>query len=234
MKTEKIFLLGALVFAILTFFLLLGCIEDNGGGKPIGGDKDANGCLIAAGYSFDSDIGACIRVWGLDQNQRKAAQVVVNSTPYTNPTVASVVEQECEGCYTIQINDQNGMAYHVKIKNWLPDYSNQLKEKKVLYDAANKRLIYSFEVEKPTPCYQIEKDVRILESYPVQVVINVEIIPLQTFAPCTQVIDPETISGEISIDHKPGSFSVNADGKKLFSISDIEVVQNPATQLMLI
>lgn len=30
---------------------------------PIGGQKDANGCITSAGYSWDSEIGSCIRSW---------------------------------------------------------------------------------------------------------------------------------------------------------------------------
>jgi heat shock protein HslJ len=29
----------------------------------IGGQRDANGCITGAGYSWDSEIGSCIRAW---------------------------------------------------------------------------------------------------------------------------------------------------------------------------
>ena len=234
MNTEKIFLIGALFFALLTFFFLLGCVENNPAPGPIGGDKDANGCLSAAGYSYDSDIGACIRPWELDQNQRIVATIVTDSVSYEKITIIGVVEQECEGCFNVKFNDADGLMYEVIIKDWMVDYSNQLKENKVVYDSKNKRLLYSFEVMKPTPCYEVKKDILILESYPVQVVINVEFIPLQTFAPCVQVIDPEIISGEILIDHKPASVMVNVDGEEFFKISEIVDAKNPENQIGLI
>jgi hypothetical protein len=34
--------------------------------KPIGGDKDAHGCLIAAGYSWCESKGKCLRMWEED------------------------------------------------------------------------------------------------------------------------------------------------------------------------
>lgn len=33
------------------------------GGVAVGGQRDANGCLTGAGYSWDSEIGSCIRAW---------------------------------------------------------------------------------------------------------------------------------------------------------------------------
>ena len=221
MRVEKFLLMATLLFAILTLFFLFGCTTYPDQNTVIGGDKDEHGCLIAAGYSYDSNVGACIRQWELDENQRKAALIVAESLSYENITIIGVVPTDCDGCYTVQFNDNAGQAQEVSIKNWEINYSDDLNENTVIYDSENKKIIYSFVVLKPTPCYEIKKDVVLLESYPVQIIVNVELVPLQTFAICAQVIDPEIVSGEITIDHLPGSFTVNVDGEQLFSISEI-------------
>ncbi len=48
-------------FAIFFAFLVLlsGCVEE----KPIGGETDEHGCLIAAGYSWCEAKQKCLRVW---------------------------------------------------------------------------------------------------------------------------------------------------------------------------
>lgn len=43
----------------------------------IGGDRDERGCLIAAGYGFDEEVGACIRSFELDQEARQVARQAV-------------------------------------------------------------------------------------------------------------------------------------------------------------
>jgi putative hemolysin len=50
---------------ILFVFLVMGVLAFSGcqSQKLIGGDKDAHGCLIAAGYSWCEDKQKCIRVW---------------------------------------------------------------------------------------------------------------------------------------------------------------------------
>ncbi|MFH0737475.1 MAG: hypothetical protein V1827_02165 [Candidatus Micrarchaeota archaeon] len=60
-------LLIALVFA--------GCTAE----KPIGGDKDEHGCLIAAGYSWCEEKGKCLRIW---EEPCQGANTTANATVY--------------------------------------------------------------------------------------------------------------------------------------------------------
>ena len=56
---------ASVVFLILLFLLLLVLI-DTYQQKIIGGDKDEHGCLIAAGYSWNSTLQQCVRSWEID------------------------------------------------------------------------------------------------------------------------------------------------------------------------
>jgi len=51
--------------------------EEPTNGPLIGGDRDEHGCLGAAGYRFNEEIGACIRDWELDEDQGRAAKIAV-------------------------------------------------------------------------------------------------------------------------------------------------------------
>lgn len=44
----------------------------------IGGDRDEYGCLIAAGYSFDEEVGACIRAFELTPDIKRVARLAVD------------------------------------------------------------------------------------------------------------------------------------------------------------
>jgi hypothetical protein len=87
-------------------------------GKPIGGDTTPEGCLGSAGYSWDESVGACIRSWELDANQKKAALIAVDM--YSLPlTVVSVEANLCEGCYVIKLQrNDNQENLMVSLKGW--------------------------------------------------------------------------------------------------------------------
>lgn len=69
---------------------------------PIGGDRDKTGCLIAAGYSFNSDIGACARIFEMTPDIIQAAKIAVDyvGTGYAL-TVTAFNSYEESGSYDI-------------------------------------------------------------------------------------------------------------------------------------
>ncbi len=96
-------LIAGLVFIAMMFF---GCA-----GQPgiIGGDKDEHGCLTPAGYSWDSDVGACTRSWEITGDLKQAAQKAV--APLSYPvTVLSVEKQDCDGCYIVTLQRNDNLA----------------------------------------------------------------------------------------------------------------------------
>lgn len=96
---KKIILLAVLVLPIA---LVAGCVNDADG--PIGGQRDEHGCLGPAGYSWDEDIGACVREWDLNDSQKQAAKTAVDyvGQEYAT-TITDVTAGECEDCFTVKI-----------------------------------------------------------------------------------------------------------------------------------
>jgi hypothetical protein len=73
---------------------------------------------------------------------------------------------------------------------------------------ADGTLRWSAEVLKPTPCHQVRVEERVLESFPVQVVVELSVVEPDDVEVCAQVVVEETVSGELSIDHAPSSVLV--------------------------
>ena len=71
-------------------------------------------------------------------------------------------------------------------------------------------LNYYIAIEKPAPCYKIVKDEKVMESYPVQVVVDIHLEPPEDF--CVEIISEETVTGRIVTGHKPRSFKVTFEG----------------------
>lgn len=68
----------------------------------VGGDRDEYGCLLAAGYAFNGEIGACIRAFELTPDIMQAAQLAVNKVGRGYAlTVVSFNSYEEAGSYDI-------------------------------------------------------------------------------------------------------------------------------------
>lgn len=107
---NKKYILGFVAIIIICGFVLL--MPKNSGNESdpidtppmIGGDRDEYGCLGSAGYEWDEEINACIRNWELDESQRKAARIAVDSIGYEEGlTIIQVQTIKCPGCFTIEI-----------------------------------------------------------------------------------------------------------------------------------
>jgi hypothetical protein len=103
-------ILIAIVFAWL---IASGCATEIPVEKPIGGERDEHGCLGPAGYSWNEDVGACIRQWELDESQKQAAKIAV--APLSFPvTVVEVEVLRCPGCFIVHLQ-RNDNQDHVII-----------------------------------------------------------------------------------------------------------------------
>lgn len=107
---------GFVLLAIAGWFFVA---RYDGTGMIIGGERDAHGCLVAAGYVFDEDIGACIRPWDLDDDERIAAMAAANVVGFSDGlTVVSVESRDCEGCFEVTL-DRYGAREYVTIEDWV-------------------------------------------------------------------------------------------------------------------
>jgi hypothetical protein len=98
MKPNKIQLVFVVLLALaLGVYLLLQTPA-----KPIGGERDAHGCLTPAGYSFNEDVGACLRVFEMTPDILQAAKIAVESVGQGYAlTVVSFNSFEEPGAYDI-------------------------------------------------------------------------------------------------------------------------------------
>ena len=90
----------------------------------IGGEVDENGCLGAAGFVWNDNIGACVREWELDTNTRQAAKIAVQDLDFP-ATVTEVLEEDCDGCFSVGVkNNENGGILNIPLSNWMVSQSN--------------------------------------------------------------------------------------------------------------
>lgn len=102
-----------LALVLVCFLVLTSCAQK----ELIGGQRDEHGCLGPAGYTWNEDIGACVREWELDDGQRTAAQIAVAPLSVKPITVAEVKQMKCPGCYEVVLsNDQK--KFSININDW--------------------------------------------------------------------------------------------------------------------
>jgi len=68
----------------------------------------------------------------------------------------------------------------------------------------------SGEITLPTPCHELNENVRIAESFPEQVFIDLSVI--DTGGICIQVLDQRSFSIDVEVDER-ASFTFTIDGK---------------------
>jgi hypothetical protein len=86
---------------------------------------------------------------------------------------------------------------------------------------ARPQLIATGKVTVPTGGYTFAwRDLRVAESYPVQVFAELEALPPD--GPATQAIETHDLRGEWPIDPPVGSLTITCDGRTLARISPVE------------
>lgn len=86
--------------------------------ETIGGQRDAHGCLVPAGYMYDEQIMACVRGWELTDSTREAAKIAVaHLGPAEGLTVVEVGQLQCLGCYEV-VFDKMQERVSVRLDDW--------------------------------------------------------------------------------------------------------------------
>ena len=86
---------------------------------PIGGDRNENGCLVAAGYSFNETAGACVREFEITPDILRAAGVASEYLGRSyGLTVTSFNSYEEPNSYDITLENINGERWNISIKDW--------------------------------------------------------------------------------------------------------------------
>lgn len=100
----------------------------------------------------------------------------------------------------------------------------------VNYNKEDYTINYSLKVMLPNPCYKVEVEERLLESYPLQVVSNVELIKPAEDVMCAQVIEEKVIEQSISPNAPVGSFIIMIDGKEIHAEEFVNDIDNSNNQ----
>lgn len=118
-RTYILLLIGVVVICGVLAAVTLQSREQ-GGGAPIGGQRDERGCLGPAGYAYDEEVGACIRAFEMTPDIKRAAALAVEKVGRSYAlTVVSFNSYEEVGAYDITLEqgiDRTRVV--VYIKNW--------------------------------------------------------------------------------------------------------------------
>lgn len=113
-----------ILIAVLAIISLVYLLKNKDGLReivfPVGGDRDGRGCLIAEGYAYSEDVGACIRAFELTPDIMRAAKIAVDyiGRDYAL-TVVSFNSYEEVGAYDFIFERGTGKIKQViYIKNW--------------------------------------------------------------------------------------------------------------------
>ena len=116
-----VFLIAAIVAAVL--------VVGSNPNKPIGGDTDEHSCLVSAGYSWDSYVGACLRSWELNHDQKRAARTAVHHYQGRDDLTVLNVQTPvaCLDCHFVELKG-NSDAFKLTIGDCAPKCFNQVTQ----------------------------------------------------------------------------------------------------------
>ena len=120
------------------------------------------------------------------------------------------LEPDCVGCQ-VYCETPDGKRFEKPAMPKKPTKEPQ----KYFVEYVGGSLNYNLTVQKPTPCHEVTLDSQVMESYPTQVRLVVQI--RDTGKMCAQVIDTEQVTGSLELGDRPGSVSVIVDGEEVYS-----------------
>lgn len=109
-----------LLFAAVMLAIVIIVLSSNNSQSPIiGGDKDEQGCLTSAGYSWNKDLQICVREWELKSDEiRNAVKLAADSIENKDSLTLSMINQkDCIGCYDLIFTDKTNTPFLVLIVN---------------------------------------------------------------------------------------------------------------------
>lgn len=210
-----------LLLLVLAAVLVSGCTQ-----PPIGGEMDEHGCLVAAGYSYSPEAGACVREWELDDSQLRAAGIAVEHVGHEKGlAVLEVLTARCPGCFSVALK-KGDETLSVTLSDWeVTEVADKDFVDRYYVGYSDGRVAYSITVAKPSPCHSLLVQETVMESYPVQVRLDVTITKPSEGEICAQVITEETVTGEIETGHRPACAEVRLEGTMVYYTSFEEAAE---------
>jgi hypothetical protein len=115
-----------LLASVVLFFGCLGDESKDNNSVLIGGERDNQGCLGPAGYSFDGNVGACLRNWELNDAQKEVARMAVLYKGFEKGlTVVEVLKTDCANCFKVKL-ELNQNFYDIEINNFQIENTNRV------------------------------------------------------------------------------------------------------------
>jgi len=103
---------------LLTSLFLVGCsiTTNNGDTDPVtAGEK----CNKAEGFTYSTEIKACVKEFNLNANQTKAATMAVETYGTEDGlTITEVKTVRCPSCFDVTLQNEDGDSSVVKIDEW--------------------------------------------------------------------------------------------------------------------
>lgn len=90
--------------------------KQESGEETVGGERGEQGCLVSAGYEYDDQIGACIRDWELNENQKDGAKIAVDYLNEEGVVVVEVMESSMSGTYRVVLETSDDQRITVDIR----------------------------------------------------------------------------------------------------------------------
>ncbi|MFT4312660.1 MAG: Kazal-type serine protease inhibitor domain-containing protein [Candidatus Woesearchaeota archaeon] len=143
---------------------------------------------------------ACTRMY-CDELQEPQCLAYDGEDQFTD-AYGNVIPPNCtawfDGCNNCQVGEDGLLACTLMYCEVLQEpqcLSYESEQTNNWYTHQNSTLAYNFTIDAPTPCHFVTVDEIVMESYPEQIRINVE---LESSADmCAQVITPREVSGQI-------------------------------------
>ena len=88
---------------------------------------------------------------------------------------------------------------------------------------SNSNLNYVINVEKPTPCHELDVNEQLLGSFPLDIRVEIDLIPPMEGEICAEVITPETVEETLPIgEQEVGRFALYYDGSLVITTTSVE------------
>lgn len=87
-------------------------------------------CHVVEGYTWDSEIEACVKVWELNEEKKEAAKIAVDEIKELGQliNVIEIESEECDGCFNILLESEN-QETDINLVNWnVADKEQKIEE----------------------------------------------------------------------------------------------------------
>lgn len=175
--------------------------------------QECDGCYSVTLLRDDEEVKISLADWNIDTQNGKEIHFCTEEekqaefcTMEYRPVCGENDQTYSNPCVACSSNE---------IESWVAGKCPEPPTTSTFYE--NGVVTYTAVVQKPTPCHTLSVDEQIMESYPVQIAIDISILKPDEGQICAQMITEEVITGEIETDHQPQQLTISVDGEEAYS-----------------